>query len=370
MSRLVRALMVGLLVVWLVAACGPTPEELAAVDYTPVADDGWETSTPEAEGLDPDLMAQLFYDAGELESLYGLVVVKNGKLIAEDYFNEGSVDQLSGRQSITKSVLSALYGIALERGDLEDLDAKMVDSFPELVPMGDPRKAEITTRQLLQMRGGYPWEQAAGYNPVMWDGVNNWVPHIETFELTNDPGTDWAYSNLSSHILSVTLSRAIDGSLVPYANEHLFEPIGAQVPQWTTDADGYEMGCIEVYLTARDMAKFGVLYLNDGAWDGEQIISESWVEESLTSYSSDVANYSGQHYRSIGYGYQWWVVESGDHTYWMARGHGGQQIVLLEDHNMVIVATADPLYEGFDGAAWDLERSNLNVVADFIKELP
>jgi len=312
------------------AACYPSVEDLEAVVYAPfVVGDGWGLSTPEAEGLDPMLVAELFYHAAKLESLYGLVVVKNGRIIAEGYFNEGSVDQLSGRQSITKSVVSALVGITLDRGELWSLDQTMAEFFPEFIPMGDPRKKDITIRQLLQMRAGYPWEHdVSGYTDTMFDGVHNWLPLIEAFVLVNDPGTAWHYSNLSSHILAVILARTTGESLVPYAQEHLFGPIGANLTQWTTDADGYEMGCIEVYLTARDMARFGLLYLNDGMWEGEQIVAEGWVRESLQRYSSGVANYSGQHYRSVGYGYQWWVSEAGGRTYWSARGHGGQQIVM------------------------------------------
>jgi len=363
---------IALALLLILSGCDPSVEDLEAVVYAPQRlGDGWEVSTPEAEGLDPMLVAEMYYYAARLKSLYALVVVKNGKIVAEGYFNEGSVDHLSSSMSVTKSVVSALVGVAHGRGDLPSLEAKMVDFFPDLIPMDDPRKLEITIRDLLKMRAGYPREtDVPGYFDRMFDGVHEWVPLIRDFVLVSDPGEAWHYSNLSSHILSVILARATGGSLVPYAQEHLFGPIGADLAQWTADADGYEMGCMEVYLTPRDMARFGLLYLNGGVFEGEQVLSADWVRISLQSYSTNVANYSGQHYRSVGYGYQWWVMEAGDHDYTMARGHGGQQVVLLDELDMVIVATADPLYYGHDSAAGRLELANLNLVADFIKELP
>jgi len=368
--RTVAIVLVACCALLLIVGCEPSLDDLEAVDYAPIADLDWDISTPEAEGLDPLLVAAMYYEAAKLESLYSLLVIKNGRLIAEGYFNEGAVDHLSSSMSVTKSVVSALVGVAYARGDLPSLEAKMIDFFPELMSIADPRKKEITIRDLLKMRAGYPHEtDVPGYFDRMFDGVHEWVPLIEDFDLVSDPGEAWHYSNLSSHILSVILARATGGSLVPYAQEHLFGPIGADLARWTVDADGYEMGCMEVYLTPRDMARFGVLFLDGGEFEGEQVLSSDWVRISLQNYSSNVANYSGQHYHSIGYGYQWWVMEAGDRDYAMARGHGGQQIVLLEELDMVIVATADPLYYGHGSAAGRLELANLNLVADFIKEL-
>ena len=148
---------------------GPNVEDLEAVDYTPLPGDDWKVSTPAEQGLDPMLVAELYYKAGKLETIYSLLVIKNSHLIAEDYFNEGSVKQKDRLQSVTKSYTSALVGIALEQGYLSSVDQKMLDFFPEIVgQVTDPRKRQITIRHLLQMRGGYPWEET---DPVFWDGL-------------------------------------------------------------------------------------------------------------------------------------------------------------------------------------------------------
>jgi CubicO group peptidase (beta-lactamase class C family) len=247
----------------LLVGCGPSTAELEAVDYTPLPGDDWKVSTPAEQGLDPMLVAELYLNAAELETLYGLLVIKNGHLIAEGYFNEGSVEQLSGRQSATKSYTSALVGIALDLGCLSSVDQKMMDFFPEFAgQIDDPRKEQITIRDLLQMRAGYPDEERTPpYLEIMFFSDNwHWVPHIVDFPLTSDPGTEFGYSNLTSHILGVIVARACNTDLKSYGQEHLFSPINAEVGDWTADADDYNMGALELYVTARDMAKIGLLY--------------------------------------------------------------------------------------------------------------
>ena len=269
----------------LLAGCGPSDAELNAVDYTPLEIEGdLDVSTPEEQGLDPNLVAELYYHAAEMETLYGLLIVKNGYLIAEDYFNEGGVEQLSGRQSMTKSITSALAGVALDQGCLSSVDQAMMEFFPELADdITDPRKEQITIRDLLQMRAGYPDEEKTPpYFDIMFFSDNyHWFPHLVDFPLMSDPGAEFNYSNLSSHLLGVVVARACDTDLMSFAQEHLFNPLGGEVGHWTTDADGYNWGSGEIHLTARDMAKFGLLYLNDGDYNGNQVVSAEWVGDSL-----------------------------------------------------------------------------------------
>jgi CubicO group peptidase (beta-lactamase class C family) len=205
--------------------CAPSTEELEAVDYAPLPGGDWKVSTPEAQGLDPMLLAKLYYEAAELETLYGLLVIKNGTLIAEKYFNEGSIDQVSGRASATKSFTSALVGIALDQGCLQSVDQKMIDFFPEYADeIIDPRKEQITIEHLLQMRGGYPDEEMTDdYFEIMFF-QDNWdfVPHLVDFPLVSDPGTQYNYSNLTSHLLGVIVTRACDQDLESFAQEYVF----------------------------------------------------------------------------------------------------------------------------------------------------
>ena len=368
-----------IIILSMLVGCGPSTAELATVNYAPIPGDDWEVSTPEEQGLDPDLIAELYYNASKLETLYGLLVVKNGRLIAEGYFNEGSVEQKAFMASATKSFTSALVGIALDQGCLSSLDQKMIDFFPEFADqITDLRKKQITIRDLLQMRSGYVWEERTPYMDEFFSSRGYWLPFIVEFPLTSDPGTEFGYSNLTSHILGVIVARGCDTDLKSYAQEHLFSPIGAEVGDWSQDADNYYYGAHGMPLTARDRAKFGLLYLNDGEYYGSQIISAAFIDESLQRYSEKI-DISGWipgitsrygYFRDLGYGYQWWAAKAGDHEFNYANGHGGNQIILLDEFDMVIVTSADRLYGNFGGDAWEKERAIINMVGKFINSLP
>jgi CubicO group peptidase (beta-lactamase class C family) len=360
----------------------PRPEDLAAVKYTPLSGADWKVSTPAEQGLDPMYVAALYLDAAEMETLYGLLVIKNGYLIAEGYFNDGGVEQLSGRQSVTKSYVSALVGIAKDQGYLSSVDQKMMDFFPEFAgQITDPRKEQITIRDLLQMRAGYPDEQhTPPYFELMFFSDNwHWLPHLVDFPLVSDPGIEFNYSNLTSHLLGVIAARACDTDLKSYGQEHLFSPINAEVGDWTTDADNYNWGCSEIYVTARDMAKFGLLYLNHGEYEGNRVLSAAWVRDSLQTYSEgmydnewrdEASNYPGPYLRDVGYGYQWWSARVGDHRFNFAWGHGGNLIILLYEFDMIVVTAANPLHELPGEAGWKHEGAIINLVGKFINSLP
>jgi CubicO group peptidase (beta-lactamase class C family) len=351
-------------------------EELDAVEYAPAAGDDWKVSTPTEQGLDPRLVAQLYLDASGLQTIYGLLVIKNGHLIAEKYFHEGSVEQKALLQSATKSYTSALVGIALDQGCLSSVDQKMIDFFPEFAnQITDPRKKQITIREMLQMRAGYPWEET---DPALWEALvyGEYLPLIVDFPLTRDPGTEFQYSNLTSHWLGVIVARACDTNLKSFAEEYLFSPLDADVGEWIQDRDGYYIGGAELRFTARDAAKFGLLYLNEGEYRQKQVVPAEWVKESLQRYSERVssggieAGKVGRYLHDIGYGYQWWSASAGDHHFNLAWGHGGQFIVLLDELDMVIVVTSDPFHLQHDDESWRNERANINVVGKFIESLP
>jgi len=311
-----------------------------------------------------------------LSTLYGLLVIKNGQLIADWYFDEGAVEQKALLQSVTKSYTSALVGIALEHRCLSSVDQKMMEFFPEFADqLADPRKEQITIRDLLQMRAGYPWEET---DPAYWEAIlyGDLLIPIVGFPLISDPGTEFHYSNLTSHLLGVIVSRACDLDLKSYAEEHLFSPLDAEVGDWIQDRNGYYVGMAELRFTARDAAKFGLLYLDGGEYEGNRVVSADWVRESLEPYSEAitsggiVSGQVGRYFRDIGYGYQWWSATAGDHHLDFAWGHGGQLIVLLDELDMIVVVTSDPFYQQHDDESWRHERANINLVGKFIASLP
>jgi CubicO group peptidase (beta-lactamase class C family) len=245
----------------------------------------------------------------------------------------------------------------------------MIDSFPEVAGrITDPRKEQITIRQMLQMRAGYPWEES---DQALWDGLlsGRYVPLIEGFPLVSDPGTKFHYSNLTSNWLGIIVDRACGMNLRSYAQEHLFSKMGVEAGEWGTDWEGHNNGCGDLHLTARDMAKFGLLYLNGGEYQGQQIIPSDWVRDSLETYSEHAWDNIGP-LRDIGYGYHWWSARAGEHRVNFAWGHGGQLIVLVDELDLVVVVTADPFWLEHSSESWKHEKAHFELVADFIKSLP
>lgn len=354
-----------------VFASGPSEAELDAVDYAPFEHDDWETSTPEAEGLDPRAVARLFYRAAELDTIYGLLVVRNGRLVAEDYWHGSGSWHDSDVQSVTKSVVGALVGIAIEQGSIESVDQPMLDFFPEFEDrIQDRRKRAITIRHLLQMRAGYPWEESNDelYHKLFYEGMR--PVDLVNIPLIRDPGIDHDYSNLSSHLLGIIITRATGMDLLEFAREHLFSPINAEVVDWQWQWEDYRDAMGGLLLTGRDMARFGQLYLDDGDCDGRQVIPAEWVTASLETYSENAWDHRiGGNVKDMGYGYQWWSLRSGPHRYNMAWGHGGQVIMVVPDMEMVIVVKADP-FNDQSSYSWAAERANINLAVDFIARLP
>ncbi len=355
----------------------PGPEDLKSVEYAPqLLRDGWKVSTPEEQGLDPNLVAELYLDAEFASRFYSALIIKNGYLVAEKYFNDGALDHKNLLCSVTKSYTSALTGIALEKGLLSSVDQKMVDFYPEVADqITDPRKKQITIEHLLQMRTGYPWEES---DPELWQGLlsGHYPPLIEEIPLLGDPGSQFNYSNLSSNWLGIILARACSTNIKSFAQEHLLTPIGATAGEWGMDAEGHNNGCGDLHMTSRDMAKFGLLYLNGGVFNGKQIVPALWVKNSLTDYSPDTwiaqerLDHKGPYIRDLGYGYQWWSAQVGQYHVDYASGHGGQFIVLVHDLDMVVVVTSYPFYLQHDAEAWKHEKSSFNLVGKFVHFLP
>jgi CubicO group peptidase (beta-lactamase class C family) len=360
-----------IVLVSVIAVCSCNDGSVENIDFRPAArNDGWDVSTPEEQGIDRGLVEDTYRRAAGIENSRSLLVARHGRLIAEAYFHGGGIDVAQPTASVTKSVVSALVGIALRDGLLASVDQRMVDSFPEVHRDGlDPRKATITLRQMLQMRSGYPWEERSGHLNALFS-TSNWIPLIEGFPLTSDPGTQFGYSNLTAHLTGIIVARAVGASLVEYADARLFGPVGETVPYWPRDSQGYCWGSGDVNLTPRSMTKFGQVYLADGVWQGIQVVPSEWVAESREAYSHDTYGQEILTYvRGIDYGYLWWSAVCGGHPVDFAWGHGGQVIFVIRDLDMVVVATAEYLGLQFGDEAWRKEKAILELVGRFVSSL-
>lgn len=362
-------ILLSLAAVWSTGALIVAASQTGESPYRPLESGDWSISSPALQGLDPTRVAAVYEKAARLSTLYGLLIVKNGHLVAEQYFNGRDVHSAESTASVTKSYVSALTGIALREGVLSSLDQKMVDFFPELASQfTDPRKRRITLRQMLQMRSGYPWEEFSPYLGRLF-ASSDWLPLLVEFPLSEAPGVQFGYSNLTAHVQGVVLARASGSSLLSFAETHLFGPMGIEVAYWPTDANGYHYGCGDIHLTARDLAKFGQLYLAGGVYEGVQVVPAEWVRDSFRVYSTGIyGDRLGSYLRGIGY--LWWSARAGEHRFRFAWGHGGNLIVVVDDLDMVVVTTADSLQGQFGDASWPKERAIIDLVGGFIASLP
>ena len=352
----------------LLTSCTKKDDE--SVSWQPVIqNDGWQISGAGKQNIDSVSLNNFYKEASKLDNLYGLLVVKNGYLVAEKYFNGKLANDATSTASVTKSITSALAGIAIREGFITGKNQKLKDFFPEINwGSTDPRKSEVTVEQILQMRSGYPWEESDGYLNTLFQ-TSNWIPLLLQFPLMHDPGTQFGYSNFTAHIMGIIVSRSSKKTLLAFANDYLFDEMGISVPYWPADPSGYYYGMGDIYLSPRSLAKFGQLYLDNGVWNNIQLIPSEWVSQSLQVYSA--STYSREiltYIHNLQYGYLWWSGTSGDHQIWFAWGHGGQMIVIIRDLNMVIVTTAAP-QSTFDNYSWVKESSVMELVGQFISNI-
>ncbi len=319
----------------------------------------WPESTPEAQGVDEAVLSQAFEQASKLGYMYSVLVIKNGFLIGERYYNQKDRNFAGLTCSTAKSYISALIGIALANHDLSSLNQKMMDFFPEYASPGlDARKYDITVGQLLTMRSGLPQEET-GTLMDDWFQSEDMMKFAVECPLASEPGQQYHYSTLGTHILSGILTKATGMTTLDYAQKYLFAPLKITIAGWDQDPKGYYTGGWGMYFTPRDMARLGYLYLQDGTVEGVRILDPGWIQESHQKYSTDVVWYQ-KHFIDWGYGYLWWLARAGGYDIQMALGYGGQTIVNVPDLNMIIVTTAD----------WDIPANQsgiqINAVFDLI----
>jgi CubicO group peptidase (beta-lactamase class C family) len=323
----------------------------------------WPVSSPEDQGIDSRILSNAFDHAERLGFVHSLLLVRDGKLIGERYFNGTDKYYADHTCSTGKSYTSALVGIALGENFLTSLDQKMMDFFPEYAKADlDPRKFDITIQHLLQMRAGYPFEESGDFIEPWYESPDMMKFAIDV-PLVAEIDQTYAYSSHCSHILSGIVTKATGMSTYEFAKYYLFDPLGVSVKRWDQDSLGYYFGFGWLWFSPRDMARFGYLYLNSGMVDGQQIIPAGWIEDSIQSYSED-ASWFKKHFEDFGYGYQWWLAKAGGYDVYFALGHGGQVIINVPELNMTVVVTAN--WEVSPEVSGIQINGALNLIANFI----
>ena len=319
----------------------------------------WPVSTPSAEGLNQQKIDSAFIQAEELGFIDALLVIRNGKLVAEDYYNGYDVNKPHQIWSCTKSFVSALVGIAVDAGLIESVDKKIMDYFPEYAYSEmDSRFYDVTIEHLLKMSMGIDNEEN---NLIPVVQTNDWIYQTFRLPLLSDPGQKFRYNSLETHLLSVILTKVSGKSAREFAHEYLTGPMGIEIADWKADPKGYNTGGYDIYMKPRDMAFLGYIYLNGGKLKNTQIVSEEWVVESLTKTWSNNGIQWGP-LTDYNYGYLWWLGKINGHNMFMAMGMGGQFIINFPDLDLIVVTTTNK------DISWDNDQEipTLEIVSDFI----
>ncbi len=286
-------------------------------------------------------------------ALTGLVVIRNGAIVSEHYQGDYGQDDPINIRSVTKSVVSTLIGIALERGDLASLEQTIGELIPERIPDdADPAVGQITIRSLLTMTSGLDWNYQTDYERL--EASDDPLTLTLSQPVVAEQGEVYAYNSGGSHVLGVILEAATGQQLEDYADAVLFGPLGIQRSRWRETPQGDAIGGYGLYLTPRDMARLGLLYLPGGRCEGERLLAADYVAEA-TSYQSD-----GDPTGGTAYGYQWWVTEVSGHAAFFALGFGGQYIYVVPDLELIVVAAV-----GFEGQPVEL-RSPRPIIEEIV----
>jgi CubicO group peptidase (beta-lactamase class C family) len=271
--------------------------------------------------------------ASELPRIHSLLVSWRGGLVLERYFNGRRATSPANIKSASKSIISALVGIAIERGHLRSVEETVGTLLPEhFADPGDPRR-QITVEDLLTMRSGL--DSTSNRNYGAWVTSRNWVRHALTRPLLNEAGTRMRYSTGNTHVLSAILTKTTRKSTWQFAQEALAKPLGFTLAQWPRDPQGIYFGGNDMVLTPRQMLAFGELYLNRGRVNGVQLVPEAWID--LSFIPRGRSDFSEQMY-----GYGWWMREIGGRQGYYAWGFGGQFIFLVPELDLVVVSTSSP----------------------------
>lgn len=295
-----------------------------------------DISTPEKEGLDSQILTKAD-DAIQktMPSVMSFMVVRHGRIVYEKYYRGNNQNSLVVVYSVTKSVISALIGIAIRNSYLSSVDQKLTDIFPDYFSENsDPRKREITLKHLLTMTAGL---EIADENYEAWGKSPDCCKYVIDRPLLYKPGEKFDYNSGLTNVLSVALTKTSGMSTKAFADKFLFGPLGITNYTWARDPQGYYLGGWGLRLTPRDMAKFGYLCLREGMYHGQQVVPRPWVQESVALHSYPE--------KTDGYGYAWWLDNLEDRMHnkkyraFLALGYGGQFIWVVPELDIITVIT-------------------------------
>jgi CubicO group peptidase (beta-lactamase class C family) len=311
-------------------------------EYWPT--DGWQAAEMDDYNIDTEKMDMANQFAENDPLARALLVIKDGYIVYENYYGDGGIDESTNLWSVTKSFASALTGLLFDDKIINSTDELMADLMPDY-----PEFNKIKLQHVLTMSTGLSWAES-GPLWVQWIFSDDWMAHALSRGQIRPPGKTFKYSSGNSHFLTSLVYYKTNIKPGILAKERLFDPMGIEFDPltetiiynnwneykeplyqtWRQDTKGIECASFALYLKARDMAKFGYLYLNRGRWENEQLISEDWVINSTKDHMTNI-------YGRYSYGYQWYLTMVGGHPSFLASGYGGQIIGVVPSLDLVVV---------------------------------
>jgi CubicO group peptidase (beta-lactamase class C family) len=291
------------------------------------------SAQPAAAPLDEAMLARALDRAAALPRLHALLVAHEGKIVVERRFRGPGLDVPVNIKSVSKSIISALVGVAVGRGILQGTDQAVAPLLRGRMPArGDARLSAITIGHLLSMRAGL--ERTSGRNYGRWVASADWVRFALARPFVDEPGGRMLYSTGNSHLLSAILTRTAGRSTHALAQDWLGAPLDIRIPAWQTDPQGIFFGGNNMLLSPRAMLRFGELYRGGGVLGGQRVLPEGWVRESWRPRTE--SPFSGDRY-----GYGWFITAACGRPLYYARGFGGQLVYVAPDFGLTIVITSD-----------------------------
>ena len=292
--------------------------------------------------------------AAALPRLHSMIVTRSGSTVLEYYAKGFTATRTTNVKSASKSVISTLVGIAIERGLIKSVNEPVLRYFPQLARDPDPRKARITVEDLLTMRSGLVSTSFDNYGA--WVGSRNWIDYILGRPLDADPGTEMEYSTGNSHLLSAILTKATGQNTWAFAQEALARPLGFTLSRWPRDPQGFYFGGNEMLMSPQQLLALGDLYLHRGRKGDRQLLPAAWVEASCTGRGRSRFNPDQT------YGYGWWLRDFAGRQGCFAWGYGGQYVIVFRDLGLVVVTTSSTV-------VGDERRDHRRQIFDIVERL-
>ncbi|MFC3628569.1 serine hydrolase domain-containing protein [Paracoccus angustae] len=311
-----------------------------------------------ASALAQARLSPILDDAERLENLRAIAVWRGGGEIAARGYHGFTPDSPTNIKSASKSIISALAGIAIDKGELDGPDQPIAPILRDALPADpDPRLARVTLGNLLSMQAGL--ERQSGANYGAWVSSRNWVRAALAAPFTQDPGGRMQYSTASTHLVSAILTRVTGRSTLDLARDWLGAVPGFRITGWERDPQGIYLGGNQMAMSTRSLLAFGALYADGGRAGGQQVVPQGWIAESWRPRTASI--FSGQ-----GYGYGWFIGQASGRPVRYGWGYGGQMIYVFpaagRQPAVAVAVTSDP----DQPSARTGYRNDLHLLADRI----